>query len=568
MNKSYYHRGGDVPLLGLTIPEHFADIVRRFPDRPAVVGIPQRRQLSYTQFAEQVDMVARGLLSLGFGKGNRIGIWSTNNIQWVLLQMATARIGAVLVNINPAYRIQELEYALKQSQVQCLVTIPAFKNSHYLDMLAGLIPELQQSQKKILNADTLPDLSRVIVFDPAKPEQTTLPYAGFTAWQELILAAEQTSPAELNQITETLDTDDAINIQYTSGTTGFPKAVVLSHHNILNNAWFAALAMHFTEQDRLCIPVPFYHCFGMVLANLLCFSVGACAVIACEHFDAEAVLSAVEQQSCTALHGVPTMFIAELEHENFNRYKLDSLRTGIMAGAPCPPELMQRVMSELHCREILIGYGETEASPLTHLTTREDSLERRTQTVGHNLPHQEVKIIDTETGKTVAIGQTGEICFRGYHIMQGYYANPEATAKTIDKKGWLHSGDLGVMDEAGYVSITGRLKDMIIRGGENIYPREIEDFLFTQPKIAEVAVFGVPDDYYGEELAAWIQLHAGEQCTEEEIREFCRGKLSHFKIPKYIRFVDEFPMTVTGKLQKFQMRKQMVEIMQNQLNES
>jgi fatty-acyl-CoA synthase len=361
--------------------------------------------------------------------------------------------------------------------------------------------------------------------------------------------------------------DDPINIQYTSGTTGFPKAVMLTHHNILNNAYFGALAMNFTLKDRLCVPVPFYHCFGMVLANLLCLSVGACVVIACEHFDALAVLKAIETEMCTAVHGVPTMFIAELEHPRFKDFELSSLRTGIMAGAPCPPALIKRVMEEMHCGEILIGYGETEASPLTHLTSRDDSLERRTETVGKNLSHQEVKIVDVHTGKIVSINQVGEICFRGYHVMKGYYGDAEATQQAIDEHGWLHSGDLGSMDEEGYLRITGRLKDMIIRGGENIYPREIEDFLFTHSKIAEVAVFGVPDEYRGEEVMAWIKLHEGEKATPEEIKEFCKGKIAHFKIPKYIWFVQEFPMTVTGKLQKYLMRKIAVEKLQKERSE-
>jgi fatty-acyl-CoA synthase len=349
--------------------------------------------------------------------------------------------------------------------------------------------------------------------------------------------------------------DDPINIQYTSGTTGFPKAVLLTHHNILNNAWFSARAMRFTDKDRLCIPVPFYHCFGMVLANLLCLSVGACAVIPCEHFDAEAVLKAVDSESCSAIHGVPTMFIAELEQPSFKKYDLHSLRTGIMAGAPCPPALMTRVMEEMHCQEILIGYGETEASPLTHLTSPDDNIQRRVETVGKNLPHQEAKIINLENSQTVALGESGEICFRGYHIMKGYFRDPDATANAIDEHGWLHSGDIGVMDSSGYLRITGRLKEMIIRGGENIYPREIEDCIFTHPKVAEVAVFGIPDEFYGEEVAAWIQLHAGTTMTEEEIRDFCSDKIAHFKIPKHIWFVREFPMTVTGKLQKFRMRE-------------
>ena len=384
---------------------------------------------------------------------------------------------------------------------------------------------------------------------------TNRPHPGFTIWREVIAKAGSVGAQALDEISATLECDDAINIQYTSGTTGFPKAVVLSHHNILNNAFFSAQAMHFTEQDRLCVPVPFYHCFGMVLANLLCLSVGACIVIPSEHFDDFQVLRAIAAERCTAVHGVPTMFIAELEDPRFAEFDLTSLRTGIMAGAPCPPELMKRVMEDMHCTEILIGYGETEASPLTHLTSRDDSLERRIDTVGTNLPHQEVKVVDVESGRTLPLGEIGEICFRGYHIMQGYYGDPDATAKAIDQYGWLHSGDLGTLDADGYVRITGRLKEMIIRGGENIYPREIEDYLFTHPKVAQVAVFGIPDEFYGEEVIAWVQLHAGEQATEEEMRTFCKDRIAHFKIPKYIWFVDAFPMTVTGKLQKFRMRE-------------
>ncbi|UCH48138.1 MAG: AMP-binding protein [Betaproteobacteria bacterium] len=557
--KSYFHRGGDIPLLGATIPEHFSDIVERYPDQDAVVSLPQNRRLTYRQLADAVDEIARGLLGCGFSKGDRIGVWSTDNLEWLLLQMATARIGAVLVNINPAYRARELAYALERSEVHGVFTIPAFRSSDYVGMLVELIPELKQPVEGDLQSKTLPHLRRVIVYDAADPLNTARPQAGFGVWSEVLSAGDKISNEELDAITASLDRDDPINIQYTSGTTGFPKAVVLSHHNILNNAYFAAQAMHFGEQDRLCVPVPFYHCFGMVLANLLCLSVGACIVIPSEHFDALAVLHAIEAERCTAVHGVPTMFIAELEHPDFANYDLSSLRTGIMAGAPCPPPLMKRVMEDMNCREILIGYGETEASPLTHLTTRDDSIERRTETVGRNLPHQEAKVVDTESGATVPLNEIGEICFRGYHIMSEYYGQPDKTAETIDKNGWLYSGDLGTMDAEGYVRITGRRKEMIIRGGENIYPAEIEQFLFSHPKVAQVAVFGIPDERYGEVVMAWIQLHQGESATEAQMQEYCKGQIAHFKIPRHIWFVDEFPMTVTGKLQKFRMREMAVE---------
>ena len=567
--KSYFHRGGNSPLLGQTIPEHFTDIVYRFPDHEALVCIPQHQRLNYSELFLQIEQLARGLIAIGLAKGDRIGIWSTNNLEWVLLQMATARIGVILVTINPAYRLHELEYVLKNSGIVCLFTIPGFRSSDYPGMLAKLLPELGTNSPDHFASNNLPALRRIVVYDPANPGNTKRPDNGFTLWQEIMALSEQITLEQLNTITAGLDRDDPINIQYTSGTTGFPKPVLLSHHNILNNAWFSAQAMHFTHEDRLCIPVPFYHCFGMVLANLLCFSVGGTAVIACEHFDAEAVLKAIDQERCTAVHGVPTMFIAELEHPNFSRYRMDSLRTGIMAGAPCPPSLMEHVMTTMHCPEILIGYGETEASPLTHLTTPEDSIEKRIHTVGRNLPHQEVKIVDISSDQTVPLGQVGEVCFRGYHLMQGYFNNPEATSQAIDRHGWLHSGDLGVMDNDGYVSITGRLKEMIIRGGENIYPREIEDFIFTHPKVAEVAVFGISDDFYGEEVVAWIQLHADTDCSVEEIKAYCAENLAYFKIPKFIFFVDSFPMTVTGKLQKFRMREmtqKMLKSQQNRLN--
>jgi fatty-acyl-CoA synthase len=559
VNRSYFHRGSDEPLLGTTIHEQFRRVAADFPEREAVVSLPQDRRMTYRELAREVDRVALGLAELGFGSGDRVGVWSTNNIEWLVLQMATARCGIVLVDLNPAYRSAELEYALRKSEVQGLVTIPCFRSSRYLEMLGEIVPELHGASPGHLTSDALPQLRRVVVYDPGDPRSTERALPGLTLWGELLAAGDKADPDLLSRIEERLDPDDPINIQYTSGTTGFPKAVVLSHHNILNNAWFAARALRFSEKDRLCVPVPFYHCFGMVLANLLCLSVGACVVIPVEHFEPLAVLRAIEKERCTALHGVPTMFVSELEHPEFGQVDLSTLRTGIMAGAPCPPVLMKKVMEDMHCAEILIGYGQTEASPLTHLTEPQDSLERRTETVGRNLPHQEVKIVDPEDGRTLPLGAVGEICFRGYHVMRGYYADPQATASAIDPRGWLHSGDLGTMDAEGYVRITGRLKDMIIRGGENIYPAEIERVLSGHPKVAQAGVIGIPDEFYGEQVMAWIQLHTGETVTEEEIRSYCRDRLAHFKVPAVIRFVEAFPMTVTGKLQKFRMREMAAE---------
>ncbi|MET0102647.1 MAG: AMP-binding protein [Sedimenticola sp.] len=557
VQKSYFKREGDEPLLEVTIPRWFEGVVDAHGDGEAVVSIPQSRRLTYRQLAEEVDRLALGLMGLGFERGDRIGIWSTNNIEWLLLQMATARIGVVLVNINPAYRSRELAYALKRSEVQGLFLIPAFRSSDYVGMVLKLLPSLGEAGGE-LQSEEYPCLRRVVVFDPGSPAKTPRPAPGFLVWRDVIEAGEGVSRDDLDRRSRSLDCNDPINIQYTSGTTGFPKAVELTHRNILNNAWYGARAMHFTERDRLCVAVPFYHCFGMVVSNLLCLSVGACIVIPCEHFDALKVLQSVATERCTAIHGVPTMFVAELEHPEFDSFDLTSLRTGIMAGAPCPPELMRRVMRDMHCSEILIGYGQTEASPLTHLTSRDDSMELRVETVGTNLPHQEVKVVAVDGEAPLPLGEVGEVCFRGYHIMRGYYGDAEATREAIDDSGWLHSGDLGSMLEGGYLKITGRLKEMIIRGGENIYPREIEDYLFTHPKVASVAVFGIPDAFYGEELVAWIRLHQGQEATEQEMRDFCKVGLAHFKVPKIIRFVERFPMTVTGKLQKFRMREMML----------
>jgi fatty-acyl-CoA synthase len=445
LSSSYIHRGGDEPLLGATIPEHFATVAATHGEREAVVSLHQGRRLSYAELAGAVERLARGLLAIGFRKGERIGIWATNNIEWLLLQMATARIGAVLVNINPAYRPRELAYALQRSEVQGLFLIPRFRSSDYVAMVHELLPELGRCEPESLHSAEFPQLRRVVLYDPADRYATRRPLPGLLLWWEVLSAGKEITRAELEAVGATLDRDDPINIQYTSGTTGFPKAVLLSHHNILNNAWFAARAMHFGPGERLAVPVPFYHCFGMVLANLLCLSVGACLVLPGEHFDPLAVLQAIEGERCTAVHGVPTMFIAYLEHPRFPEFDLTGLRIGIMAGASCPLPLMRRVMQDLHCREILIGYGQTEASPLTHLTDRDDSLERRTESVGRNLPHQEVKVVDKDDGRTLPVGEVGEVCFRGYHLMHGYYGDPQATENAMDGAGWLHSGDLGAM---------------------------------------------------------------------------------------------------------------------------
>jgi len=553
-NPSFVHRGGDTPLLGVTIWNAFEKTVAAYTQEEALVSIPQGRRLTFSEFHEETTKLAKGLMALNIGRGDRVGIWSTNNLEWVLLQMATARIGAILVNINPAYPAEELHHALSRARVHVLFLIPSFRTSHYVKMVCELCPEVKEADPEKFACSRLPDLRCVVVYDPVDVENTERSEAGFLTWREILAKGEQVSDEALSARDATLDPDDPINIQFTSGTTGFPKAVLLTHHNILNNGYFTAQVMHFSPNDRLCVSVPFYHCFGMVVANLACVTSGATIVIPADHFDPGAILSAVEKERCTALYGVPTMFIAELEHPDFKRFNLASLRTGIMAGAPCPPELVRRVIEDMGCREILIGYGQTEASPITHLTRPEDSLERRVETVGTNLPHQEVKVIDVQTGFVVPTNHQGEVCFRGYHVMRGYYGQEEATRKAIDEAGWLHSGDLGVLDDDGYLRITGRLKDMIIRGGENIYPAEIEAFYFRHPQIAEIAVFGVPDSKMGEEVAAWIKLHQGQQAEPEEFRSYAKGHMAHYKIPRYVWIVDEFPLTVTGKIQKYRMR--------------
>ena len=473
---------------------------------------------------------------------------------------ANIRIGAAVVCINPAYRTAELAHAVQRSDLHGLFAIPAFRSSDYAAMLMELVPELR-APAQALDCRDLPRLRRVILFDPADPAATRCPAPGFTAWPE-VLAAADGGEDRLAAAGSALDRDDSVGLLYTSGSLGFPKTAELTHHNLLNNALFAARGMHFSEQDRLCMPVPFYHCFGMVLAGLLCLATGSCLVLPGEYFNPLEVLEAVAAERCTALYGVPTMFLAELDHPRFGAFDLTSLRTGIMAGAPCPPALVRRVMEEMPCPELLIGYGMTEASPLTHLTERGDPLPVRLETVGCNLPHQEVKIIDPDTGLTVPLGTTGEICFRGYHVAKGYYGDPEATRQAIDADGWLHSGDLGQMDADGYLRITGRRKEIIIRGGENISPWQIEQFLLTYPKVAEAAVFGLPDETFGEEVVAWVRLQPGQSATAEEIIAFCRGRIAHFKIPKQIWVVEKFPLTVSGKVQKFRMREMVLEAMQ------
>jgi len=548
-----YFKGADAPpLLDVTIGDCLADIANRFPDREALVVRHQGVRRTYAAYLEEIDRFAAGLLHLGIGPGDRVGIWAPNGHEWCLTQFATARIGAILVNVNPAYRVFELEYALNTSGCRAIVVAERFKSSNYLDMLQSLAPELEHCAPGRLRSAKLPALEFVIRMGEA-------PTHGMLNFGTVLGLGDAADRQRIGAIGATLSPRDVINIQFTSGTTGNPKGAALTHHNILNNANQVAAGMRFTEQDRLCIPVPMYHCFGMVLGKLACVTRGATAVFPADAFEPGAVLETVEAERCTALHGVPTMFIAELEHPDFARYDLSSLRTGIMAGAPCPVKVMKKVISRMHMSEVLIAYGQTECSPVNHMTLADDPLEKRVETVGRAGPHLEVKIVD-ERGAVAPVGTPGDICTRGYAVMQGYWKDPERTAETIDAEGWLHSGDLGVMDDAGYVRVVGRLKDMIIRGGENVYPREIEEFLFTHPDIQDAKIIGVPDPKYGEEVCAWIQLREGAAAlTADQLRQFCRERIAYFKVPRYIRFVREFPMTATGKVQKFRMREAMVE---------
>jgi len=543
-----------VPLLGMTIGEMVDSIAAKYPDTEAVVSVHQNIRWTYRQFLEQVDLVARALMGLGVEKGDRVGIWAMNHAEWVVVQFATSKIGAIMVNINPAYRTYELEYVLKQAEISTLIVQGRFKTSDYVGMFYEACPEIYEAKPGKIRTEKFPFLKNAIFLGDTV-------YNGMFTWSDFIKKAEEINVDELVERGEGLSFDDPINIQYTSGTTGFPKGVVLTHHNVLNNGYIIGSGMGFTEKDRLCIPVPFYHCFGMVLSNLACVTHGSTMVLPSPTFDAEEVLKTIEKEHCTAVHGVPTMFIAELTHPNFSKYDLRSLRTGIMAGSPCPIEVMKEVNQKMHMSEIVIVYGQTETAPGVTMTTTKDPLDRRVTTVGRAFPHTELKIIDAKTGKIVPFGEIGEICARGYCVMKCYYNNPSATHATLDKDHWNHTGDLGTMDEEGYFKIVGRLKDMVIRGGENIYPREIEEFLHHHEKIFDVYVVGVPDVKYGEELCAWVKLKEGQAMTEQEVKDFCKGKIAHYKIPRYVMFVNEFPITISGKIQKFKMRDESIKVL-------
>ncbi|SIS09568.1 fatty acid CoA ligase family protein [Pseudomonas putida] len=548
---SYTQGNQDKPLLTQCIGDAFDATVARFPDREALVVHHQALRYTWRQLADAVDQHARALMALGVQPGDRLGIWAPNCAEWCITQFASAKVGAILVNINPAYRSSELDYALGQSGCRWVICADAFKTSDYHAMLQGLLPGLASSQPGALICERFPELRGVVSLALSPPP-------GFLAWHALQARAEVVSGEALVARQAQLRCDDPINIQYTSGTTGFPKGATLSHSNILNNGYMVGESLGLTEHDRLVVPVPLYHCFGMVMANLGCMTHGSALIYPSDAFDPLATLRAVAQEKATALYGVPTMFIAELDHPQRGEFDLSSLRTGIMAGATCPIEVMRRVIGEMHMAEVQIAYGMTETSPVSLQTGAADDLERRVTSVGRTQPRLESKVVDAE-GNTVPRGEIGELCTRGYSVMLGYWNNPKATAESIDAEGWMHTGDLAVMDEQGYVRIVGRSKDMIIRGGENIYPRELEEFFFTHPAVADVQVIGVPCSKYGEEIVAWVRLHPGHAVSEVELREWARVRIAHFKVPRYFRFVDAFPMTVTGKVQKFRMREISVE---------
>ncbi|ANC82100.1 fatty acid CoA ligase family protein [Pseudomonas plecoglossicida] len=548
---SYTQGNQDKPLLTQCIGDAFDATVARFPEREALVVHHQALRYTWRQLADAVDQHARALMALGVQPGDRLGIWAPNCAEWCITQFASAKVGAILVNINPAYRSSELDYALGQSGCRWVICADAFKTSDYHATLQGLLPGLANGQPGALICERFPELRGVVSLALSPPP-------GFLAWHALQARAEAVSGEALAARQAQLRCDDPINIQYTSGTTGFPKGATLSHSNILNNGYMVGESLGLTEHDRLVVPVPLYHCFGMVMANLGCMTHGSALIYPSDAFDPLATLRAVAQEKATALYGVPTMFIAELDHPQRGEFDLSSLRTGIMAGATCPIEVMRRVIGEMHMAEVQIAYGMTETSPVSLQTGAADDLERRVTSVGRTQPRLESKVVDAE-GNTVPRGEIGELCTRGYSVMLGYWNNPKATAESIDAEGWMHTGDLAVMDEQGYVRIVGRSKDMIIRGGENIYPRELEEFFFTHPAVADVQVIGVPCSKYGEEIVAWVRLHPGHAVSEEALREWARARIAHFKVPRYFRFVDAFPMTVTGKVQKFRMREISVE---------
>ncbi|MBT8768982.1 AMP-binding protein [Metapseudomonas boanensis] len=552
MNHQSYTQGRqDKALLAMTIGAAFDATVAKFPEREALVVRHQGQRFTWSELAEAVERHARALLALGLKSGDRLGIWAPNCAEWCITQFASAKIGAILVNINPAYRSNELEYALKQSGCRWVICADAFKTSDYHAMLLGLVPELAEAKPGELACERLPELRGVVSLSATPPK-------GFLAWPEMQQRAGEVSRDALVERQASLQFDDPINIQYTSGTTGFPKGATLSHYNILNNGYMVGESLGLTEQDRLVIPVPLYHCFGMVMGNLGCVTHGSTMIYPGDAFDPLTTLRAVAEEKATALYGVPTMFIAELDHPQRAEFDLTSLRTGIMAGATCPIEVMRRVISEMHMSEVQIAYGMTETSPVSLQTGPEDELELRVTTVGRTQPHLESKIVDAD-GKIVPRGQIGELCTRGYSVMLGYWNNPQATMDSIDPGRWMHTGDLASMDENGYVCIVGRSKDMIIRGGENVYPRELEEFFFTHPAVADVQVIGIPDSKYGEEIVAWVKFHPGHSASEDELRAWAKERIAHFKVPRYFRFVEAFPMTVTGKIQKFRMREISIE---------
>jgi fatty-acyl-CoA synthase len=547
---SYAHGASDQPMLGDTIGAHFDRTVARWGDRPGLIVRQQGINWTWAELAEQVEAFAAGLVAIGLQPGDRIGIWSPNNAEWVITQFATAKAGLILVNINPAYRLSEVEYALNKVGCKALITATRFRTSDYIGMINTLAPEMAISHPGELHAARLPSLRAVIQIGGDDP--------GTFAFEKLAHHGREADHRRLKELAPQLQFDDPINIQFTSGTTGLPKGATLTHHNILNNGYFIGEILHYTEQDKVCIPVPMYHCFGMVIGVLACLTHGSAIVFPGEGFDPLATLQTVAEHRCTSLYGVPTMFIAELDHPEFKQFDLTSLRTGVMAGSPCPIEVMRRAIRDMHLIEMTICYGMTETSPVSTQTRIGDSIDKQVGTVGRPHPHVEIKIIDAD-GRIVPRGEKGELCTRGYLVMQGYWEDTERTAEAIDVAGWMHTGDLATMDEDGYCAIVGRIKDMVIRGGENIYPREIEEFLYRHPAIQDVQAFGVPDERFGEELCAWIKLRPGETLTEEDVKAFCREQIAHYKVPRYVRFVDEFPMTVTGKMQKFLMRAKMLE---------